>query len=78
MRYHDKLIYIVIVDSHAESQFEAVSSGIGVLFVHDLDEQLYSAINSMKTNNGKSISFSIWILFAMVVAIISHCKEKDV
>jgi hypothetical protein len=63
---------VVIADVFAEDEFAAVSAGIGVLFVHDLDEQIYGALGKIKKNSRKFVAFALWIILAGIVGVAAH------
>eukprot|EP01084_Bolivina_argentea_P234907 395436_1 len=77
------LICGVVVGLYSESEFDAVNGAVGILFVHDLDEKIFAAMNIIgeqrikKFYFGKWATLILWIGLASVIAIPWACNYAN-
>ena len=63
---------------YSGSEFDAVNGAVGILFVHDLDEKIFDAMdvvaNNWKKHWQKIFALLLWVLTAVIIALSSACK----
>ena len=67
------MVCCVFVGIYSPSKFDAINGAVGILFVHDLDEQIYSAVNGIQSNFKKILAIIMWTLLSLVIAVSSAC-----
>eukprot|EP01084_Bolivina_argentea_P252814 424477_1 len=63
-------IFVAIL---SQSDFDAINGAVGILFVHDLDEKIYLAMNVIGNHWKRLLALILWIVLAFVIAITSSC-----
>eukprot|EP01084_Bolivina_argentea_P284045 486670_1 len=83
----------ILVGLYTQSEFDAINGAVGILFVHDLDEKIFDAMDVIgdKKNNvchnicdcicnirrKKILAVILWIVVAMIIAIPYACMYTN-
>eukprot|EP01084_Bolivina_argentea_P259163 437196_1 len=67
------LICGVFVGLYSDTEFDAINGAVGILFVHDLDEKIYSAMEVLETNWKRIVALILWIILSIVIAASCAC-----
>eukprot|EP01084_Bolivina_argentea_P234908 395438_1 len=63
----------ILVGIYSGSEFDAVNGAVGILFVHELDEKIFGAMDVIGSNLKKIFALILWIILAMVIAMPCAC-----
>eukprot|EP01083_Nonionella_stella_P084207 233064_1 len=67
----------ILIGVFTESRFDAINGAVGILFVHDLDEQVFAAMGYIGSNWKKLLALVLWIALAIVLALPAACVFSD-
>ncbi len=66
----------ILVGLYSVSEFDAINGAVGILFVHDLDEKIFSAMILMNDNKKKIFALLLWIILSVIIAILCACRFR--
>eukprot|EP01083_Nonionella_stella_P015640 43781_1 len=67
----------MIVAIYTPSDFEAINAAVGILFVHDLDEKIFAAMEVIPDLGKKLLALSSWIVLSLCLAMYGACAYHD-
>eukprot|EP01084_Bolivina_argentea_P136397 240210_1 len=67
------LISGILVGLYTPNEFDAINGAVGILFVHDLDDKMFLAMDLLATNCEKICAFLSWIVLSVLIAMLSAC-----
>eukprot|EP01083_Nonionella_stella_P266060 900507_1 len=71
------LICGIYVGVYSTTEWDSINGAVGILFVHDLDEAIYSAMELIESNWKKVLALILWIILSVVVAVSCTCRYPN-